>query len=163
MVCLEFGGCALEYNPSVAHHIDAMRYPHGDRQLFVRQQDRDAAPGDVGDQVADLLNNDWRPPFGWLVDHDEFGVAHECSANCQHLLLAARHHTGAGIGPRGEVWKHLQHVLEAPFFQTPDMLNAKDQVLPHRSGPRFCTHKGRPQSPSRGRAGRPLIAPGRRQ
>jgi hypothetical protein len=30
LVGREFGRCALEYDPSVAHHIDAMRYPHGD-------------------------------------------------------------------------------------------------------------------------------------
>jgi len=34
LVGLEFGGCALEYDPSVAHHLDPMRYPHGDRQLL---------------------------------------------------------------------------------------------------------------------------------
>jgi hypothetical protein len=56
LVGLKFGGCALEYDPSVAHHIDAVRYPQGDRQLLFDQQDRDAAPGNVGDQAADLLN-----------------------------------------------------------------------------------------------------------
>jgi hypothetical protein len=50
----------------------------------------------------------------------------------QHLLLAARQHTSGGIGPRGEVGKNLQHVLEPPFSATPGILNAKDQVLPHR-------------------------------
>jgi hypothetical protein len=62
------------------------------------------------------------------------GVAHQRAANCQHLLLAARQQTGGGIGTRGEVWKHPQHVLEAPFPRTPGILDAKDQVLPHRQG-----------------------------
>ena len=72
LVGLEFGRCALEYYPSAAHHIDAVRYPHGDRQLLFDQQDRGAAPRNVGDQVADLLNNDRCQAFGRLVDHDEF-------------------------------------------------------------------------------------------
>jgi branched-chain amino acid transport system ATP-binding protein len=55
----------------------AVRYPHSDRQLLFDQQDRDAAPGNVGDQVADLLNNDPGQPFGCLVDHDEFGKSEE--------------------------------------------------------------------------------------
>src|SRR5208282_3682820 len=76
LVGLKFAGCALEYYPSVTHHIDTVGYPQGDRQLLFDQQDRDAAPGNFGDQVADLLNNDRRQPFGGLVDHNEFGVAH---------------------------------------------------------------------------------------
>src|SRR5271165_1544535 len=132
LVGVEFGGCALKYDLSMAHHIDTLRYPHGDRQLLFDQQDRDTAPGNVGDQVADLLNNDRCQAFGGLVDHDEFGVAHERAANRQHLLLTARQHTSGGIGARGEVWKHPQHVLEPPFSRTPGILNAKDQVLPHR-------------------------------
>ena len=39
-----------------------------------------------------------RQPLGRLVDHDEFGVAHQRAANRQHLLLAARQHAGRGVG-----------------------------------------------------------------
>jgi hypothetical protein len=63
-----------------------------------------AASGNLGDQVADLLNNDRCQAFGGLVDHDEFGIAHERAANRQHLLLAAR-----GAPPRearSTDWRH---------------------------------------------------------
>ena len=116
----------------MAHHIDAVRYPHGDRKLLFDQQDRDAAPGDFGDQVADLLNNHRCQPFGGLVDHHEFGIAHQCAANCQHLLLAARENTCGGIGARRKIRKHLQHALKPPFARNPCTLDAKYQVLPHR-------------------------------
>jgi hypothetical protein len=34
LVGLKFAGCALEYYPSVTHHIDTVGYPQGDRQLL---------------------------------------------------------------------------------------------------------------------------------
>src|SRR5258708_4641374 len=58
LVVPEFGGCALEHDAAVAHHVDAMRYPHCDREFLLHQQDRDAPPGDFGDQVADLLHDE---------------------------------------------------------------------------------------------------------
>src|ERR1700737_1922450 len=90
LVRLEFGRRALKHDAAMAHHVDAMRYPHRDREFLLHQQDRDAAPGDLGDQVADLLHDKGSQPFGGLVDHDEFGVSHQRAANCQHLLLPAR-------------------------------------------------------------------------
>src|SRR6516162_4068062 len=105
LVGLEFGRCAIEYDPSVAHHIDTVRYSQGDRQLLFDQQDRDAAPGNFNNQVANLLNNDRCQAFGGLVDHYEFGVAHKRAANRQHLLLAARQHASGGISTLVEVSK----------------------------------------------------------
>src|SRR5882762_8700139 len=94
LVVPEFGRRALEHDAAVAHDVDTMRYPHCDREFLLHQQDRDAAPGDLGDQVADLVHDQGGQPLGRLVDHDEFGVAHQRAANCQHLLLAARQHAG---------------------------------------------------------------------
>src|SRR5665213_3718428 len=53
----EFRGRALEHDAAVAHHIEPVRYPHRDRQLLLHQQDGDAAPGDFGNEVADLLHD----------------------------------------------------------------------------------------------------------
>src|SRR6266478_6653849 len=50
LVVPELGWAALEHDAAVAHHVDAARYPHRDRELLFHQQDRDAAPGDLGDQ-----------------------------------------------------------------------------------------------------------------
>src|ERR1700694_928732 len=94
LVVPEFGRCALEHDAAVAHDVDTMRYPHCDREFLLPQQNRDAAPGDLGEQVADLVYDQGSQSFGGLVDHDEFWVAHQRAANCQHLLLAARQHAG---------------------------------------------------------------------
>src|SRR3981081_278086 len=124
LVVPEFGRCALEHDAAVAHHADPMRYAHCDREFLLHQQDRDAPPGDFGDQVADLLHDEGSQAFGGFVDHDEFWVAHQRAANCQHLLLAARQHAGRRVGPRCEIWKHLQHVLKPPLARTPGILDA---------------------------------------
>jgi hypothetical protein len=47
----ELGRRALEHDAAVAHHVDTVRQPHRDRRLC--PPDQDAAPGDLGDQVAD--------------------------------------------------------------------------------------------------------------
>src|SRR6266851_9878967 len=132
LVVPEFGRCALEHYAAMAHDVDTMRYPHCDREFLLHQQNRDAAPGDLGEQVADLVYDEGSQSFGGLVDHDEFRVAHQRAANCQHLLLAARQHAGRGVRPGCKVGKHLQHVLQPPLAGTPGILDAKHQVLPHR-------------------------------
>ena len=108
-----------------------MRDPHCDREFLLHQQDRNAAPGNFGDQIADLLDYNWRQALGRLVDHDEFGVTHQRAANCQHLLLAARHHAGGRVGARGKVGEHLQHVLQPPLAWLTRVLDAKRQILSH--------------------------------
>ena len=91
-----------------------MRDAHRDRKLLLHQENGDAAPGDLGDQVADLLHNQRREPFGRLIDHHELGVAHQGAANGQHLLLATGQHAGGRVGAVGEVRKHAKHVVELP-------------------------------------------------
>src|SRR3984957_17217125 len=132
LVGLQFGRRALEHDAPVAHHVDAMRYPHRDREFLLYQQDGDAAPGDFGDEVADLLHDQRREALGGLVDHDQLRVAHQRAANRQHLLFAAGQHAGRGDGHSGEVGNHFQHVLEPPFARASGILDAKHQVLPHR-------------------------------
>src|SRR5258705_7078878 len=132
LVVPEFGRRALEHDAAVAHHVDTMRYPHCDREFLLHQQDRDAAPGDLGDQIADLLNDDGRQSFSRLINHDQLRVAHKRAAHRQHLLLAARQHAGWRVRPGCEVGKHLEHVLKPPLAQTPGILDAKHQVLAHR-------------------------------
>src|SRR6516164_5038622 len=123
---------ALEHNASVTHHVDAMRYPHGDRELLLDQENGDAGLSDARDEIADLLHYQRGQSLGWLIDHDQFGVAHQRSAHRQHLLLTPRHHAGCGIGSRGEIGKHLQHVVEAPFARVARVLDAEHQVLTYR-------------------------------
>ena len=39
----------------------------------------------------------WAPGLGGLVDHDQVGVAHQRTAQREHLLLAAGQHAGLGV------------------------------------------------------------------
>src|SRR4029077_14964459 len=116
----------------MAHHVDTVRYPHRDREFLLYQQNGKATSGDFGDEIADLLHDERSKPLGRLVDHDEFRVAHQRTADGQHLLLAARQDAGRGIGPGGEIGKHFQHVFEPPLAGTPGILDAKNQILPYR-------------------------------
>ena len=53
----ELGWRALKHDAAVTHYVDAVRYPHRDRELLLDQQDGYAASGDFGDEVADLLRS----------------------------------------------------------------------------------------------------------
>src|SRR5690348_3479265 len=109
----------------MAHYIDAVRYPHRDRKLLLNQENGDASPGNFGDEVADLLHDEGSKSLCWLVDHDELGIAHQRAANCQHLLLAAGENASGGLGPRGKIGKHVEHVLKPPLAGAPGILDAK--------------------------------------
>ncbi len=88
VVRLEFGRRSFEYDAAVAHYIKPVRNPHRDRELLLDQQDGNAAPGNFGDEIADLLYNKGCQALGGLVDHDEFRIAHQRAADGQHLLFA---------------------------------------------------------------------------
>src|SRR5207244_1407254 len=54
------------------------------------QQDRRAALAQLVDRVEELVDDDGRETHRDLVHHQHARLAHKPSAECQHLLLAAR-------------------------------------------------------------------------
>jgi hypothetical protein len=118
----------------VAHDQDAVRDPQGDRQLLLDQQDRQAAPGDLLQEVGDLMHQLRRQPFGRLVDHDQRRIAHQGAADRQHLLLAARQHLAVYVRALAQIGKHLVHVVHRPAPGLAHVLDAEDQVLAGRQG-----------------------------
>src|ERR1700692_4208416 len=75
IVRLEFGRRALEHDAAVPHDVDPMRDPHRDRELLLHQQNGNAAPGDLGDEVADRLHAQGRETLPGVGDHAHFRVA----------------------------------------------------------------------------------------
>jgi hypothetical protein len=71
----------LKYHLAVAHHIDSMRDAHGDSELLLHQQDRDAASRNLLQQIGNAFDHLWRQSLGRLVDHDKIGIAHERPAD----------------------------------------------------------------------------------
>src|SRR5581483_6675163 len=123
---------AFEHDAAVAHDVDAVGDAQRDRELLLDQQDGDAGLRYSRDEVADLLDDQRRQALGGLVDHDELGIAHQRTADGQHLLLAAGEHARRRVGAGGEIGKHLQHAFEPPFAGSADVLDAEQQILPHR-------------------------------
>src|SRR3954471_6600281 len=50
-VGLEIGRRAFEHDAAVTHYVEPVRDAHGDRQFLLNQQDGDAAPRDLRDQI----------------------------------------------------------------------------------------------------------------
>ena len=127
----ELGRRALEHDAAMAHDVEAAGDLERDGELLLNQQDRRAAPGDLVEQRADLLDQLGRQALGRLVDDDEVGVAHQGAAHREHLLLAARQHAGRIVLARGEVGKQRKHVLELPAPEHAGALQPELEVLPH--------------------------------
>src|ERR1700680_2996067 len=85
LVGCEVARRALEHDAPVAHHIDAVRDLERDGELLLDQQDRDAALRDLLQQLAHQLHQHRRQALGGLVHHDEVGIAHERTADREHL------------------------------------------------------------------------------
>jgi hypothetical protein len=128
----EIGRGALKHDPAVAHHVKPDRDFQRDGQFLFDQQDRDAAPGNFGEQRADLLDQLWRQPFGRLVDQDQIGIAHQGAAHRQHLLLAAGEHAGRNVLPCLQIGKQPVHIGETPAAELAGALEPEFEILPHR-------------------------------
>src|SRR4029450_8651823 len=74
-IVAQIGSAAFEDDASLAHHVQPVRNSQGDRELLLDQQDRHAARGDLQEQPAHLVHEQWGETLGRLVDHDEIGIA----------------------------------------------------------------------------------------
>src|SRR4029434_8187051 len=89
-IVAQFGSAAFEDDASLAHHVQPVRNSQRDRELLLDRSEEHAARGDLQEQPAHLVHEQWCETLGRLVHHDEIGIAHQRPADRQHLLLAAR-------------------------------------------------------------------------
>src|SRR5690348_3355219 len=122
-------GSAFEDDAAVAHHVAALGDLQRDRQLLLDEQDRDAAPAQLLQILADQLDDLRCQPLGRLVDHDQVGVAHQRAAQRQHLLLAAREDARFGVRALLQAREQAVHVVERPARLLGALLLAEQQVL----------------------------------
>src|SRR5712692_373862 len=108
------GGAAFEHHATMAHYIEPVRDAQGDGQLLLDEEDGDAALGDALQEGGDALYHLRRQALRRLIDHDHVGIAHERSADREHLLLAAGQHARGSVGALPQHRKKIVRVLEAP-------------------------------------------------
>lgn len=61
----------------------------GFSHLLLDQDNAHALPGKHGNSLQHSLYQDRRQPDAGLVEHQQFWLCHQCSADCDHLRLAA--------------------------------------------------------------------------
>ena len=70
----------------MAHDEAAVGQRQRDAELLLDQQHPDAAPSQLAQQLGHLFDEPGREPLGGLVDHEQFGLAHQRAAEREHLL-----------------------------------------------------------------------------
>ena len=93
------------------------------------EQDRDTSVGDFGEQHTNLLDQKWRQALGRFVDQHQVGIAHQSAAHRQHLLLAARQHTGQIVLALGEIGKQSEHVRKRPSAELARALRLPSRLI----------------------------------
>src|SRR5438132_6441048 len=122
---------ALEHDMPLAHDVEPPRDSQSDRQLLLDQEDCDPALGDLLQQFAHQLHELRRQSLRGLVDHDQVGLAHQRTANSQHLLLAAGKYTAGCIGALAQQRKQLEGIVDRPAPRLPARLLPEEKILAH--------------------------------
>src|SRR5262249_30292994 len=78
------------------------------------------------DRLDHAFDNDWRQPFGGLVEQHQRGIAHQGPRDRQHLLLASGHLSAAPGAQLAQVRKDLEQPLSRPFRRTLARASAAD-------------------------------------
>jgi hypothetical protein len=132
-VGLQIGGGAGEADLALLQDVDAVGERHHELQVLLGQHDREARGLELGDALAQLLDDQWRQALRRLVEQQELGIAHQRAGDGQHLLLAAGQHAAAAVADLGQVGKEREHLLLAPGRAAVGADAAGDiEILPHR-------------------------------
>jgi len=86
---------AFEGDLADLEHDGAVGDRERHRRVLLDEHDRDPLAVDLGDHLAQLLDDAWRQPERGLVEQQHARVRHQCAADREHLLLAARQQSGA--------------------------------------------------------------------
>src|SRR6266446_3962520 len=86
----------------------------GNPQILLDDQDRRTALAYILQRADDLLYDQRRETFGWLVEHEQRWVEQERTRNRQHLLLATRELRAAEFRALLETREKFKHLVERP-------------------------------------------------
>src|SRR3990170_633234 len=127
---------AAEADVGLAHEVDAVGEGHRDLQVVLDEEDRHAGLVDLGQDVADLLDQERGEALGGLVDQQQAGVAHQRPRDREHLLLAAGQEPALLRGPLPHEREVLVDALEGPRGgvargRRPALLDPHREVVEH--------------------------------
>ena len=86
----EFVAPALAHDPAVGQKIGRPGGGEGPGGVLLHQEDGHPAPGQLLDDVEDLVGDQRRQPQGRLIQEQQPGLGHQGPAHGHHLLLARR-------------------------------------------------------------------------
>src|SRR6266850_1888701 len=86
----EFGIGEPVDDPTIFHHVMAIRNRGGEAKILLDQEDGEALLLEHADGFADLLDDDRGKPLGRLIEQEEACTGAQDAADREHLLLAAR-------------------------------------------------------------------------
>src|SRR5262245_35514411 len=124
---VEFGVGELVDDPSVLHHVMAIRDRRGETKVLLDQQDGEALRLEHADGLSDLLDYDRSQSLGRLVEQEEPRPGAQDATDREHLLLAARQLGALAAQTLLEIGEQLENAIELEAART--HLGRQQQVL----------------------------------
>ena len=91
---------------------DLQDLPH----VLFDQQHGQVQQSQAVDDTHDFFNDFWREAQTRFVHQQQFGFAHQCATNGDHLLFTARERPGKQFALLEQAWKKVIHFLEVGLF-----------------------------------------------
>src|SRR5688572_30939026 len=77
LVPFEIVAGAAEAHLAFGHHVVAVAEIEGDAKVLLDEQHREPFVLEAAQHCNDLLDDDRRKAFRWLVEQDDFGIEHQ--------------------------------------------------------------------------------------
>jgi len=117
-------------------HVAVVGYLERGTGVLLDQQDGDAGAAQALDHLEHLGDDTRRQPQAGLVQHQQFGTAHQRAPHGQHLAFAARQRPGQLAAPFVQPAEHgvdlVQRVHARAVAQPHLAKGAQDEVVFHR-------------------------------
>src|ERR1700727_4040356 len=148
---VEFRHRSAKADGAFLDDIDALGDEAGESQILFADEKAEPLALHFANSLDHLLDDAGRKAFGWLVEHEKRGIAHQRARNGEHLLLAARHARASASSqltqvrkdgeepfrrPGGSVWARrlpadLQVFLDRQIGEDPTVFRYIAKPAPH--------------------------------
>src|SRR5688500_1062073 len=112
LVVHQVGGGAVPNDFSILEDVAKRGDAEGHRGILLDEKYAGATTLNRQDQIPNLIDDRGSEPERRLVEQQQLGRRHERSADCDHLLLAAREVASQLFPPLGHSGEHLVRAIQ---------------------------------------------------
>src|SRR5262245_44754151 len=100
-------GATVIPDTTLLQYVDPIGQIQAEVDVLLGQQDGEPGPLEAVDLLFEMVHDQGGQTFRWLVQEEQFGVAHERTGDCEHLLLPAGQEPSLTVPQLSKLWKQL--------------------------------------------------------